>query len=216
MRILAVDPGSKPELAEDWFGYAIPVFWYLFGDFVPVDKREYAKGVLSDIFQAIDFSSQKVVFNPSLLQPCYCKIEELELDYNVDIAFAYAVFEHIQNPKSALEKIHQLLTPGGHAFFYIDYGPHSDPEDHHFSLYENDFGEFSSFRNKHGVTLNLHRTPHYLDLFNEVGLEVVDYIPGDKTDYSPSDLLSIHPSFRDLGVEYLAEKAANFIVRKPI
>jgi SAM-dependent methyltransferase len=215
-RVIAVDPGSKPEMAEEWFGYAIPIFWYLFGDFAPADRKERAMQVLPEIFQAIDFSSQKIMFKPSLLQPSYCKIEDLELEHQVDIAFAYAVFEHIMNPKSALQKLYQLLIPGGYAFFYIDYGPHSDPADHHFSLYENDFRAFSSFRNKHGVPLNLHRTPHFMDLFAETGFEVIDTIPGGQVEYGRFDLKTIHPSFQKIGIEYLAEKSANFIVRKPV
>jgi hypothetical protein len=216
-KIIAVDPGSHPDSVEDWFGYSVPLFWYQLGDFVGESSKQRAAVLLPRIFQGFDFANQKIKINSDYIKVCYHGIEDLnpQLD-RADIAFSYAVFEHVCDPEMTLGELFQILNPGGYAFLHIDYGMHSDPDIHHFTAYEAAFNSASIFKNNHGVPLNRHRTPHFLELFSRIGFELVQYLPGGKVAYTNDHLKCIHPSFKSLSIEYLAENDATFFIRKPI
>ena len=216
-KIIAVDPGSHPDSVEGWFGYSVPLLWYQFGDFVGDSAKQRAESLLPGIFQGFDFANQKIKINSEYIKVCYHGIEDLNRQSDrADIAFSYAVFEHVSDPEMTLHALFQILNPGGYAFLHIDYGMHSDPDIHHFKAYEEGFKPVSTFKNNHGVPLNRHRTPHFIDLFSRVGFELVQYFPGSRVEFTGDDLKCIHSSYKTLPIEYLAEKDATFFIRKPV
>ena len=118
---------------------------------------------------------------------------EMDFDNEFDIIFSWETFEHIMDPKGALEKIYKALKPGGISFCIS--GGHSmctlDYPFSHILLTNEDFkrylGEFPptnppvkySELSFNFFTKNLNRMTHK-DLKTHIkntGFEIIDFIP---------------------------------------
>lgn len=213
-RVISIDPFSIPEECEGWIGYALPIFAYLFGENNGTEKKAHAFEVFSKLIRGIDFQTQRIDLDPEKIDVRYCGLETLDLPSgSVDLAFSYAVFEHVEDCVKSFHNLFRLMKPGARAFHFVDYTPHGTPDDSHLSPYFKSRDDKSP--NPYGVFINRLRTPDFMRLFEDAGFVVEKYVPGSSAPCEQADYDRIHPTYKDVDSMALAEMTAFFCLKKP-
>lgn len=167
---------------------------------------------------------------------------KMEFEEEFDIIFSWETFEHIMDPKGALEKIYRALKPGGISFhqynpFFCISGGHSmctlDYPFSHILLTDEDFKQYTlenpplnppekySELSYNFFTKNLNRMTHknLKDYINESGFKTLDFIAISDLNImkfiDPSLLSASQTLYPTLTLNDLLCSNVYFIIQKP-
>lgn len=106
-------------------------------------------------------------------------LEELSgiADNSVDVVFSNAVLEHIISPPRAFQQMARISPKGAWGFHQVDFRDHRTMEQPLEFLLMNDAEFEREFEERHGECGNRWRHWEYLELFSQVGFEVIDFSP---------------------------------------
>jgi SAM-dependent methyltransferase len=134
--------------------------------------------------------------DPSAVRIVATSAEDMpfELDGTVDISLSHSVFEHFENAKRAMERLHQLMQPGGVGVHRIDFRDHRDFQNPlaFLLMRQDEFDEVTgAYKYAHGNRLRL---SDYQRVLRDVGFTRSEFTI--ETSADPQYLVSFLPKLR--------------------
>ncbi len=137
-------------------------------------------------------------------------------DNTVDFVFSHAGFEHFNEPRKTIERIFQVLRPGGTTAHHIDLRDHEDFSKPFAFLRFGTEGWRARFtaENLHEYT-NQWRAVDFRQAFEAAGFEIVEDDRKVEAQVTEELKSSFHTDFQDYSTEELSETQLWIVARKP-
>jgi SAM-dependent methyltransferase len=166
-RVMASDRFLAP-----WDDGYHPKFYGLLRDWVKANMPEADTSGLDKILA-------EKAYPPNVIKLFSTSLEELNgiEDESIDVVFSNAVLEHIVSPPRSFQQLARVTRKGGLGFHQVDFRDHRDMSRPLEFLLMKDAEFGLEFEDRHGECGNRWRHWEYLDLFSQVGFELINFSP---------------------------------------
>ncbi len=134
----------------------------------------------------------------------------------VDFVFSHSGFEHFNEPRKTIERIFQVLRPGGTTAHSIDLRDHKDFSKPHafLKLSAEDWRAQFTDENLWEYT-NRWRAGDFRKAFEDVGFEVIEDSREQEVPVTEELKQTFHGDFQDYSLEELSDSSLWIVARKP-